>query len=298
MTKTLTKAALIGIAVLAAGSTPAMALSLNGPTVANGWNVTPFTNWTPQAPSHPTWYLEMNDTAPVNYPRVGNLPSPGYQGNRDGEKFDLEALYWRARGSNLDVLYVGSMGLLSERSNGWHRKYRLGDLAIDVDGGGWDFSVANWEWSGMTMGQEDGLRDIHAVTEQDYIGVLPRNQGGYGNDASVAGQVNPWQARSGDIVGQAGLSMATYDYGQDEANTWFIEWSLPLSALTKNGQSVLPDDVGDLGLHLTLECGNDLLEVHGDGTPVPPDVVPEPMTMIGMTLGASAVPMYLRRRRK
>ena len=79
-------AAIVACVVVLVSASPSWALGFSGSMIADGWNVTPFSgSWAPQAPKYATYWIEGDDTSPVNYPGVGAYPSPGYAHGRDGE---------------------------------------------------------------------------------------------------------------------------------------------------------------------------------------------------------------------
>ncbi len=158
---------------LVMGGGEAYALTLDGSGNVTDWGVSPFSGsgtptdvhnaWAPQlGPGDPvTYWKEENNYSPVSYPGIGNVPSPG---NGAAEKFDFEALYYRVKGSDLQVLVVGSPGHdtagpgVSYFSGGQHW-YRMGDLFLKTDAGTsstWDFAVATTDYNdGRDAGHAD-----------------------------------------------------------------------------------------------------------------------------------------------
>jgi hypothetical protein len=134
------------------------------------------------------------------------------------------------------------------------------------------------------------------------------NHRGYGNYAAYEPQLRPWVVMSHDADGNerdavtvvalggssGGPSLVWdwFDYGGKENNTWFYEYSMPLSLLGLDGTY----DVANLGIHITTECGNDKLTLDGIPPPPPPPI-PEPATMAGLVLGVGSLVGYLRHRR-
>ncbi len=169
-------AMLVAVAALVTGGGEAFGLTLDGSGSVTDWGVSPFAGggtpaavhdaWAPQlGPGDPvTYWKEENNYSPVSYPGIGNVPSPG---NGAAEKFDLEALYYRVKGPDLQVLVVGSPGHdtagpgVSYFSGGQHW-YRMGDLFLNTNASGvgadgtWDFAVATTDYNdGRDAGHAD-----------------------------------------------------------------------------------------------------------------------------------------------
>ena len=82
---------------------------------------------------------------------------------------------------------------------------------------------------------------------------------------------------------------------QDENNTWFTEYDIPLASIGLTTTS----DLSQISLHITAECGNDVITSAGSTATehgVPPPSAPEPMTLIGVGLAFVAAGSYFRRR--
>lgn len=154
--------------------------------------------------------------------------------------------------------------------------------------------------------------------------VIGPNTGGYGGNAYVEGAVRPWVInqdvatvlQAGGSSAVAGLAKATFNYSADrggttilgggyyaddnypgtgskrcEDNTWLYEYTIPLSWIDPTG-NLTPDTVGLLGLHITPECGNDVLDVVGN----PDKLIPEPLTILAVSMGVAGLARYTRRR--
>jgi hypothetical protein len=347
----------VGVAVVAALAPAASALTFNGAGDVTDWGITPFPQtgsatgnhlgWTPSSPPYPTYWLEENNYASVNYPGSGHEPAPG---GSSGERVDLEALYWRLNTGGaedtLQVLMVSSMGdhvYWSSR----HRHYRMGDLLIDVDGDDvYDFGIATTNWDdggdepwraydpatgdydpfdhdaepGTLYAISHGIDE--AVTPDSDVVTIIGTQGGYGGNSSVEAAVRPWvvdqdPSKVGDPLGVVGLEKEhrSYDWREgggwylddenrpdgvwrDEDCTWFYEWTIPTSLIDPD-DLLDPTNVENLGLHMTIECGNDV--IGHEGSPIEPqngDVIPEPGTVGAAMLSIAGLGCYVRRRRK
>ena len=74
-----------------------------------------------------------NNWSPINYPYIGNLPSPGWYGET-GEEFDLEGINVAEDNQYIYVSIANSFGY-NAYSSQFNQNYRLGDLFIGVNGG-------------------------------------------------------------------------------------------------------------------------------------------------------------------
>ena len=91
----------------------------------------------------------------------------------------------------------------------------------------------------------------------------------------------------GDRPG-GGYLLGTADSTRSENNTWFYQYTIPLSALGLDEGY----DLANLAIHITSECGNDMMTSDGSTPPIP-----EPLSMAGLLAGVGALAGYLRRRR-
>jgi hypothetical protein len=241
------------------------------------WGITPFSDWGPPANTISNGGTD-NNWSPVDYPSgVGHRPSPG---GVTGELFDLEGLYARHDGDNFEALLITSMPLYTTiTAGGYH--YRLGDLFLDSDNDG-TYELALITQDSNNRGFAGGqLRKVSGT-----YGVIAHDSG-YGGYPGITAQVNPWALESGALLATGTLNSAFYaNYAGGTEPTWIYEWSVPFSALDlPAGQTIK--------LHMTVECGNDLIEVSGTPLSQPPPI-PEPTTLV---LAASALAALVRRTR-
>jgi hypothetical protein len=279
----------VGLLLLAstAQAVPISVSSSGG--VLDGWNVTPFSvtgYTTPQVVNGAgyTAYLQ-NNIAPINYPSSGHVPSPG---GSTGEKFDLEEMYVKQIGYQLQFLLVASSSFSATASGS---TFKLGDLMLDFGANGtWDAGVVTQASNGGLV--QGGFYD--GITTQG----LQHLSGGYYANAAVAAAVGPWALGSGTLLGTSALRTGSFSYtaaglsGQEGA-TYLYEYDVDLSNY--------PGDIPDaIKFQMAWGCGNDML----GGTfnldfPEPQNdvIVPEPLTAgLGMT-GLLALSLGLLRRR-
>ncbi len=257
----------------------AQALVVSGSGAVTDWGVTPFSSWTAPGGTFGTGGTQ-NDYSPVNYPGIGHVPSPG---GTSGERFDLEALYSRVSGGNFQVLLVTSMPLALYES-GWKYTYRLGDLFINTDAdAAYELALVSQDSNahGFVGGELRSVSETHGILT---------GSGGYGGTPAVASIVNPWALKSGALLATGTLASAYYA-GYSDSNgpepAWLYEWSVPASALGLGPGAAY-------SLHLTIECGNDLIQLSGQMPPPPNPPIPEPMTVILSSVAIAALSRRVR----
>ncbi len=213
-----------------------------------------------------------NNWAPISYPSgVGNLPSPGTLGE-GGESFDLEGLKVAITDDFVYVAIANSFGY-SAYSSAWNQSYDLGDLFIGKDGGGYDYAID------IIDGGSNGLYQVGSST-----GLL--NQPGSYYGTSIAALIGEYKMTQGTKLGDV-TSMETFwaDYETNHMNpgngdTYLYEFAFDRSLL---------GDFNTLDFHLTLGCGNDLMEESYSP-------VPEPATMLLFGLGLIGAGIIRRRK--
>ena len=320
-------------ALLLAAIAPASALTVDGGGNITDWGISPFPqtgcapcNHIGWAPASNAYWMEENNYSRVNYPSgIGHQPSPG---GSTGEHTDMEALYWRASGNNLQVLLAHSAGD-SFYSSGWRTHYRVGDLFIDIDGGGFDFAVTstnvlagNRPWQAYDPATKQYRNfdhsaapgSVYALDGDELVGIVGHNRGGYGDNTAIRNQTGPWaiDPTMAQLLGLADLDKASFDYGslvgggyyaddpyangvaRNENDTWFFEYTIPMDML---GMSL--SELSTINLHISYECGNDYIGTIGGEINPPEEVgstIPEPVTLAALSMGVASLAGYGRRR--
>ncbi len=261
-----TAIALLAVGLFAASS---HALTITGGTV-DGWGVTPFSG----SPVTGVISFDGNDTAPINYPHVGYVPSPG--GNT-GERFDLEEMHVRRNAGKVELLVVASSHYQASAG----RTFNLGDLLIDTNAdGAYDFGVVTQSSNtGLTAG---GLYDV------DTLARLQNKPGSYRGHYKES-EIGPWAVASGSMLSQAAIETAMWNYGGKENGTWIYQYAFNEADL--GGWSFLD-------FHLVWGCGNDVMEGRVDTFPPNDNGVPEPMTAALGLMALGAIGSVATRRRR
>lgn len=268
-----------GLAAMSFGVSSASALTLDASGNVTDWGVTPFSNSVPLGVAG----VNGNNYSPINYPNgVGHNPSPG---GATGEKFDLEGLYARRDGQQVQVLLVASS--LFQATAGNHT-YNLGDLMIDVDNNNsFDFGVVTQQGNannGLTAG---GLYDIDTARGLQHI------SGSYYQNNSVTSQIGDWAVLTGSLLSQNAIQTTSFNYA-GESNTYLYEYTFTLA-----------EDLQyhDLYMQFAWGCGNDMIGLNidalepptTDGGPSP--ATPEPATAALSLLALGGLAAASRRRR-
>jgi hypothetical protein len=208
-----------------------------------------------------------NNWSPIDYPYdIGNLPSPGTLGE-GGERFDLEGLTVKEDQDYVYVAMANSFGY-EAYSTGWDDYYQIGDLFIGVDGADYGYAVDIVD----AMNNTGGSTSLYMVDSWNTIGDYP---GTYYDYESVRNQAGAYTIGRGQELGDVSFFKGfAEDYEEHpmyafESDTYVWEFQIAKSDL---------GDFNKLDFHITLGCGNDLIEDSYDA-------IPEPTTVLLLGLG-------------
>lgn len=235
------RSVVLGLAVCLLGAAAASALTVNGAgTVLDGWNVTPFTGGpTPGVATHDgmTSYYQ-NNWAPIHYPSVGHVPSPGYW---RGEAFDLEEMHIRQTGTFVEMLLVASSAFQASSSGS---TFNLGDVLLDFDGeAGWDVGL-------VTQSSNNGLESGGLYGDIDTLGLQPLHGSYHGTWVESA--IGGWAVEAGDLLASTDIETASHDYGDREDQTHLYQFGFDLDDLP----GAIPTS---LVFQMAWGCGNDVI---------------------------------------
>jgi len=221
---------------------------------------------------------ENNNTAPIDYPNVGYLPSPGTN-NEGGEKFDLEGLFCAEDEAYLYIGLTSSFGQYAVSND--YGAFYSGDVFFGFNGNKYDYAV------------DVSTGDLINVDSWNFI---PERPGGYGSRSSIVEQVGAYTINSGNNLGQVDMRLTfEADFEPNpltppidaSADTYVWEFRIAKAAL--NLDSGMFESIT---LHNTLECGNDLIE-----KTFPMEPIPEPATLILLGTGLLGAELFRRRKK-
>ena len=219
-----------------------------------------------------------NNWSPINYPNgIGHRPSPGTNQNWEGgENFDLEGLLVREDSDNIYIGLTNSFGYTTH-SSAYNWDYDLGDLFIGVDGAEYSHALdlnpignnANLFTYGIAAGINDDPGTYYGTWVADAVGDYMLF------DGQFLTEIETYCHDLGDFE-----TDPIWDFNQQ---TYFWEFCIDKSYF---------GDFNTLDFHITLGCGNDLIE-----ETYTKQVVPEPATLILLGIGVLGTTIVRRRKR-
>jgi hypothetical protein len=227
-------------------------------------------------PTSPTANYVTEDNADKSSP-ANTYVGPGYTA---GNRYDAEAMYFDNSSTRGYIAIISGLPYNDIL-------YPPGDIGLDVNSG--TAKIMDTNPAGLTGAMspyEYGIQIVYNSAKNTYSGLLGvvdvwkqvYYDGSPQPDYSVAG---PW--RINDFLGTPiSIPLA---YGYDPAGQHYvIETSFLLSDL-----GLVPGD--DLGIHWTMRCGNDVLNLTANVNPIP-----EPATMLLIGSGLIGLAVGFRRK--
>jgi len=183
-----------------------------------------------------------------------------------GQDFDAEYLFYRLDGDTLLLGLQTGFNVDSGKVTTGGRDYYAGDLAIDFDGGDYDYAID----FGLATRDYDG-DIVEADSDGDGVDAAGLYAVSDWNNDIYFNQSSPYAMDAGTIVSELLSNNTGY---VSSADSYFRTVSIDLNSLGLGGASF------DLSMHWTMSCGNDALD-----TDIIHVSVPEPKTLVLLAVG-------------
>ncbi len=247
----------VGLSAWILSGTASAAYTIDGRL--NDWGVTLFSDWVPNSPAH--------------YVQTSGVDAYGLAGHGYEPAFDFDAMYFNDDPQYFYLAVVGSYPMTTPYLG---YAVRPGDLGIDLNG---DMTILpHGGATGLEYAMHVGSGSLGQVVSNPSWSATE-----YYQWSEDGWQGSPFQASGGTVVGTADVAVG---YSSAEGGTHILEAAIPRDIFPDNGGGI-----GDpVGLHLTIWCGNDSINLIGYiDTVLPPPVVPAPGALILGSLGAVLV---------
>lgn len=221
----------------------------------------------------------------------GGYAPPGYQdvvyphGLTDNTLWDINSMEVTDLGTKIQVKIIGPW---FSGSFGGDLYLNSGDLYLSS--AGWKHTTDSPHFPTDTFTQAEGWNYVVTYRHPEYPGIWSPEWGVYALDFNATNQfsqLNWTQGWPGDL-GRS--NQAWYGgYGAKVANATDVKWDSTLGA---NSYLLYEFDKflsGDVGLHWTMYCGNDVVEGQANFG------VPEPSALILLGFGLAGLGVYKRR---
>ncbi len=213
-------------------------------------------------------------------------PTPGF----GGQLYDIEQIFYTFEDDDLSavtggVLHIGLVTGFPPQGRPID-DFFAGDMFIDFGNTG-DYSVA------IATSTSTVSNEVPGGVDADYLGNNYFNDG-TANWTTRAPRVfstsDPWRVERNPAI--ENLFTTNVAWGQVGVH-YFLEVSMDIDAALED---VLTNINGGVGLHWTMECGNDVISVRDNQPlgPGPQNPIPEPTTFALMGIGM--VGMALRKK--